>query len=58
LLAGGMSYSVGAVIYVLRRPNPLPHIFGFHEIFHLFVIGGSVAFILVIWLWVVPYTAS
>ncbi len=39
--AGGVLYSIGAVIYALRRPNPLPRHFGFHEIFHLFVMGGS-----------------
>ena len=42
LLLGGVLYSVGAVIYAIGRPNPFPRIFGFHEIFHLFVIAGSV----------------
>jgi hemolysin III len=41
LVAGGIVYSVGAVIYAVKWPDPLPGIFGFHEIFHLFVIGGS-----------------
>ena len=31
---GGLCYSVGAVIYGMKRPNPLPGVFGFHEIFH------------------------
>jgi hemolysin III len=35
ILAGGIFYSVGAVVYALRRPDPLPHILGYHEIFHL-----------------------
>jgi len=43
LLAGGLLYTTGAVIYATRRPNPYPRVFGFHEIFHLFVLGGSVA---------------
>jgi hemolysin III len=43
LLAGGLLYTAGAVIYATRRPNPLPRVFGFHEIFHLFVLGGSAA---------------
>ncbi|GAC1610999.1 MAG: hemolysin III family protein [Mycobacteriales bacterium] len=34
LLAGGLFYSFGAVVYALRRPNPSPAWFGFHEIFH------------------------
>ena len=34
ILVGGVFYTVGAVIYGLKRPNPLPGVFGFHEIFH------------------------
>lgn len=40
LLAGGVLHSIGAVIYARKRPDPWPTIFGFHELFHLFVIGG------------------
>jgi hemolysin III len=41
LLAGGVTYSLGAVVYALKRPDPYPGIFGFHEIWHLFVLAGS-----------------
>ncbi|KQV07504.1 PAQR family membrane homeostasis protein TrhA [Leifsonia sp. Root112D2] len=34
VLAGGVLYTVGAVIYGAKRPNPIPGVFGFHEIFH------------------------
>lgn len=34
LLAGGVAYSLGAVAYALRRPNPVPGVFGYHEVFH------------------------
>lgn len=34
LVAGGLAYSVGAVFYALRRPNPWPTVFGHHEFFH------------------------
>ncbi|MDY0911342.1 PAQR family membrane homeostasis protein TrhA [Rathayibacter festucae] len=34
VLVGGLCYSVGAVIYGIKRPNPVPGVFGFHEIFH------------------------
>jgi hemolysin III len=34
ILAGGLCYSVGAVVYGLKKPNPVPGVFGFHEIFH------------------------
>ena len=53
---GGLLYTIGAVIYALRRPNPWPRIFGYHEIFHLLVIGGSAAFLVGIWVWVVPFS--
>jgi hemolysin III len=38
LLAGGLFYSAGAVVYALRRPDPSPRWFGFHEIFHALTI--------------------
>lgn len=34
ILVGGLCYTVGAVIYGMKKPNPFPGIFGFHEIFH------------------------
>jgi hemolysin III len=41
ILAGGACYTAGAVIYASRRPDPLPTVFGFHEIFHLLVIAAA-----------------
>jgi hemolysin III len=41
LLLGGIAYTVGAIIYARRRPNPRPATFGYHEIFHALVIGGA-----------------
>ena len=55
MLLGGFLYSVGAVVYGLRWPNPSPRFFGFHEIFHLFVIAGGTMFLLAIWGWIVPF---
>jgi hemolysin III len=40
ILAGGVCYSAGAVVYGLKRPNPSPSWFGFHEIFHAGTIAG------------------
>ncbi len=44
LLAGGILYTVGGIIYALKLPvfNSLHQFFGSHEIFHLFVMGGSI----------------
>ena len=41
VLAGALVYSAGALIYGLKRPNPIPGVFGFHELWHLFVMAGS-----------------
>lgn len=41
LLAGGILYTIGAVIYATKRPHITFSIVGFHEIFHVFVLGGS-----------------
>lgn len=38
IAAGGVLYTIGAVIYALKRPNPSPKWFGFHEIFHTFTV--------------------
>ena len=41
LAAGGAMYTLGALVYAMRRPDPFPRVFGFHEVFHVFVIAGS-----------------
>jgi hemolysin III len=38
VLAGGLAYTAGALVYALRRPDPLPAVFGYHEVFHALVI--------------------
>lgn len=52
LAAGGVLYSVGAVIYALKRPDPWPKTFGFHEIFHALVIAAAVVHFTAIAGWV------
>lgn len=48
LLAGGVFYVVGALLYHRRRPDPVPTVFGFHEVFHAFVSAGAAAHYVVI----------
>jgi hemolysin III len=57
LILGGVLYTIGGVIYAMKRPNPFPRVLGFHEVFHLFVIAGSVVFAVVITVWVLPFPA-
>ncbi|MCL6104822.1 MAG: hemolysin III family protein [Actinobacteria bacterium] len=48
LVGGGISYTVGAVVYARRRPDPFPLVFGYHEVFHALVIVGAIAEFVVI----------
>ena len=41
LLIGGLLYTSGAVVFAFRRPDPWPHTFGFHEVFHLLTIAAA-----------------
>jgi hemolysin III len=40
LLGGGVAYTAGAIVYAIRRPDPLPAVFGYHEIFHALVVAA------------------
>jgi len=40
LVAGGLAYTLGAIVYVRRRPDPAPAVFGYHELFHALTIVG------------------
>ena len=54
IVAGGLIYSAGAAVYALRRPDPVPAVFGYHEVFHLLVIAGVAAHFLAICLFALP----
>ena len=41
ILAGGACYTIGAVCYAMKRPNPVPGVFGYHEVFHACTIVGA-----------------
>jgi hemolysin III len=49
---GGILYSAGAVIYALERPDPVPAVFGYHELFHLLVIVAATLQFAVVAFWV------
>jgi hemolysin III len=48
LVAGGLLYSAGAAIYAVRRPDPAPAVFGYHEIFHALVIAAAACHFVVV----------
>ena len=50
ILGGGAFYTGGAIVYGRKRPNPFPHWFGFHEIFHACTIVGFACHYVAIWL--------
>jgi hemolysin III len=52
LALGGILYSVGAVIYAHKRPDPVPTVFGYHELFHLLVIVAAALQYAVVAFWV------
>lgn len=41
IVAGGLLYTVGAVVFATRRPNPEPNVFGYHEVFHALTIAAA-----------------
>jgi hemolysin III len=54
LITGGVLYSVGALLYARKRPDPWPRVFGYHEVFHLLTIAAAVAFYVVVLVYVLP----
>ena len=42
LLAGGLAYTAGAIVYARRKPDPYPAVFGYHEIFHACTVVGAI----------------
>ena len=42
LIAGGLLYTVGAVVLARNRPDPRPAVFGYHEVWHTFVVGAGI----------------
>ena len=51
---GGAAYSVGAIVYARKKPDPIPHVLGYHEVFHLLTILAAGCFYGVIAFYVLP----
>ena len=54
VVAGGILYSAGAVIYVRRRPDPIPSLFGYHELFHVLTVAAAACQYVAIAFYVLP----
>jgi hemolysin III len=52
--AGGLLYTAGAVVYALGRPDPVPSVFGYHEVFHALVIAAAALQYAVVAFFVLP----
>ena len=54
IAAGGVLYTAGAVVYARRKPDPWPHVFGFHEVFHALVIAAAAMQFVAMAGWIIP----
>jgi hemolysin III len=54
LVLGGVLYTLGGIVYAIRKPNPWPRVFGYHEVFHLLVILGSTLHYSLVAIYVLP----
>jgi hemolysin III len=54
LAAGGAFYTVGALVYARRKPDPVPGVFGYHEVFHACTVVGATLHFVVIVLYALP----
>ena len=50
IAAGGLLYTGGAIVYALKRPDPWPLVFGFHEVFHLCTVVAATCHMVAVWL--------
>jgi hemolysin III len=54
VIAGGLLYTFGAIVYVRRRPDPVPRVFGYHELFHVLTLAATACLYVSVALFVLP----
>jgi hemolysin III len=54
VVGGGVLYTVGAIVYVRRRPDPVPRVFGYHELFHVLTLAATACLYVSIAFFVLP----
>ncbi len=52
---GGVLYTLGAIVYASKKPDPVPSVFGYHEVFHTLVIVAAALQYAVVAFWITPY---
>jgi hemolysin III len=55
VIGGGVLYTVGAIVYLRRRPDPVPRVFGYHELFHVLTLAGTACLYVAIAFFVLPF---
>jgi hemolysin III len=50
IVVGGVGYTLGAIVYAIKRPNPYPGVFGFHEVFHACTLVAAICHYVAVWL--------
>lgn len=58
MITGGILHTAGAAVYARQRPNPFPTWFGFHEIFHLFVVAAVATHYVAVGFFALPSAAA
>jgi hemolysin III len=48
VVLGGVLYTAGAVVFARRRPDPRPEVFGYHEVFHSFVVAAALCHVIAV----------
>jgi hemolysin III len=54
VIGGGVLYTVGAIVYIRRRPDPVPRVFGYHELFHVLTLAATACLYVSIAFFVLP----
>jgi hemolysin III len=54
VIAGGALYTVGAIVYIRRRPDPVPRVFGYHELFHVLTLAATACLYVSVAFFVLP----
>jgi hemolysin III len=54
VVVGGLFYSMGAIVYARRRPDPVPHVFGYHELFHVLTLAAAACELAAVAFFVLP----